>query len=665
VYSSNNNTLTSNTASNNGYGIYMDSYLLASSHNLIYNNYFSNTNNVWDDGNNIWNTTPIAGTNILGGQNLGGNYWYDYAGADTNGDGLGDTLTPYNSSGNITNGGDYHPLVPAAARYIPPAPINLANATGSYWVNYTWAANTTTGNNVTDAYNVSNGTSWVYNGTNTWFNKTVGPSGWLNITVWAFNVSGGGTLSVGSISDEVQAPAAPVGGTPNITSFAPESEVTDIYGTRRKFNVTVNQTVNVTWYLNETFLFKNESVTDAEYTLHAQYMGENNVTAVAENANGADMQTWIWNVTAATIAIEVNKTVLDPKTGNWEKVILANVSDELQFRILVHNNGTENLTNITVNDTLSAGLEYVTGSATVNGGDCEPPGLCVWTNSLVWFYDGDTSCTDPFKNLSYGQNITIEFNVTKKSGGKDLNCVNVSGWFNESGPHVQVFDDDYAVVRGQRDDTVIFRSGTWYVDTIGDHLWDDSFEFGLTPGDVPVVGDINRDGRDDTAIFRSGTWYVDTTGNHLWDDSFEFGLTPGDVPVVGDINRDGLDDTAIFRSGTWYVDTTGNHLWDISFEFGLTPGDVPVVGDINRDGLDDTAIFRSGTWYVDTTGNHLWDDSFEFGLTPGDVPVVGDINRDAWTTQRYSEVARGTWILQETINGTTASSLGLHPVTFL
>ncbi len=104
--SSSNNTLTGNTVLYNYEGIYLDD----SSNNLIYNNYFdnaNNANNVYDDGSNRWNTTVTVtpGSNIIGGPYLGGNYWSDYTGDDTNGNGLG------NTSYNIDdNNFDYHPL---------------------------------------------------------------------------------------------------------------------------------------------------------------------------------------------------------------------------------------------------------------------------------------------------------------------------------------------------------------------------------------------------------------------------------------------------------------------------------------------------------------------------------------------------------------------------
>ncbi len=105
-----NNKIYSNIIKNNTYfGIVVDSN---SNANLFYNNFFENSKNVFDGSNNFWNISKSIGNNILNGPFLGGNFWHDYLGEDLDSDGLGDTLLPYNSGGNLQKGGDFLPLAP-------------------------------------------------------------------------------------------------------------------------------------------------------------------------------------------------------------------------------------------------------------------------------------------------------------------------------------------------------------------------------------------------------------------------------------------------------------------------------------------------------------------------------------------------------------------------
>jgi len=87
-----------------------------------------------------------------------------------------------------------------APKYQTPDPINLAYTTENNYVNYTWAAGMGV---ITDSYNVSVNNSWTNGSTNVYVNSYVGPHGYSEIIVYAYNSSYNGVLSIGSLTANV------------------------------------------------------------------------------------------------------------------------------------------------------------------------------------------------------------------------------------------------------------------------------------------------------------------------------------------------------------------------------------------------------------------------------------------------------------------------------
>ena len=399
---SNNNTLESNTASNNDFGIVLGD----SSNNLIYNNYFNNI--LFFGGTNTWNITKTAGTNIIGGPFIGGNYWSDYTGVDNTGDGLGDTLLPY--SIGIQNDGDYHPLV----KYTPQDPVNLANTTGGgcldYWVNYTWSPGDgyVTDSYVTDSYNVTVNGVWTNGTTSTFMNVSVSPCEWANITVFAYNASCIGTLSEGSVSDEVQAPCNATPPDPvnlanttgggcldywvNYTWSAGTGNVTDSY----------NVMLNGEWTNGTTSTFMNVSVSPCEWA---------NITVFAYNAS------CIGTLSEGSVSEEV-QAPCEPIPP--DPVNLANTTGGSYPDYWVNytwSAGTGNVTdsyNVNLNGTWTNGTAATFMNVSVNP--------CEWANITVFAYN--TSCTGTLSEGSVSDEVQASCDVTPPD---PVNLANTTG----------------------------------------------------------------------------------------------------------------------------------------------------------------------------------------------------------------------------------------------
>ena len=249
----------------------------------------------------------------------------------------------------------------------------------------------------------------------------------------------------------------------------------------------------------------------------------------------------------------------------------------------------------------------------------------------------------------------------------------------------------------------VFRGGNSYLEDSNNNRQYDTTDVDITTfappggfknGDIPVTGDWNGSTHWKVGVYRpsTGTWWLDTNGDGLWDaadqgypNGVQFGGLAGDAPVTGDWTLAGKSCIGIYRNGgVWLLDLNCNGTYDGTptdafFPFGGLVGDVPVVGAWvagapTRVGvvrayapgglvgqcnastnagcpffwLEDSANPNSGTL---ATTHQPSPGAFAFGGLYGDVFVTGD-----WLTLGYTRAGvyrQGIWLLDEGLNGAT------------
>ena len=497
----------------------------------------------------------------------------------------------FDNVGNIANTPIYTLLI-ADPLYIPPNPITLANTTGNHWVNHTFVNGS---GNVTDSFNVSINDVWDNGTTNLSFNDTYSPHGWQNITVYAYNVSGTGSLSAGSVSQNTQIPNNPI----TITNTSDWSGIKGqtVYV---DYDFTDLDSDSPTFSCNRTDLFTDFNTSTGEGSFLTT-----TATTYSVDFGVDDGYDSIDNFT-------MNITV-DPAPPN--PVNLANTTAGLWINH-TWENGTGDVTdsyNVSVNDVWTNGSANTFFNETYSGHS--------WQNITVWAYN---STANTLSAGGISQNTQLLNN--------NITITNTSDWDGATGDNVYVdfdatdIDSDTPTFSCNRTDLF-----TDFNTTTGQGNWTSidgvtHVNFGVSDGygsidnyTMSITGDLLPDVPNDLFATTDDLWI-----NHSWSAGGKWYLLSGEILGVfygynwtgsawqgDDVINSSLVDVGshstpvtFYMDDTWYLITgmyTGNFA-GYNWTGSTWQSDSAIIsGLVDVGQYSKVTIFNmSGTWYLIT-----------------------------------------------------------------
>jgi parallel beta-helix repeat protein len=670
---SDDNTVVSNSISNNGYGI----RLYSSRNNTISDNLFNNTHNFYFGGTvyeNHWNTTKTAGTNIMGGPNLGGNLWLY-----PNGTGFSEWCTDRDSDGicessyTLASGNvDYLPLAKVVGQDVMPPTITVASPANGTTYLITSVDLRVSADEPVD--------TWWYSldgEPNVTFVPNITLSGLAerphSITVYANDSAGNLARTVVHFAVDLGPPMISfIPPTPLNNSFLSTDEVTinvshteanpstlvltwngtnESYGYSGPYtNITkhISGSGNYTYYVrvNDTAGYSNRTetrVVQINYTdLTAPTItmtSPGNTTygsgsvPLAVSADEAVNAWWYSLDGGANVTFMPDIILPGQKNGQHEITVWANDTWGNLGSTTVH---------FAVNDITPPVITMISPENTTYNGSIVPLDVSADEAVDTWWYslDGGGNVTfvpgASLKGLANGQhNITVWANDTNGNIGSS----------SARGDVIEVWNRTYdSGVYDHSNDIAVDASGNVYVtgssgswaqgdystikyDRNGNMIWSRTYDgssdhpAGIAvdgSGNIYVTGDSNLSGTRDYYTIK-----YDTNGNELWNRTYDGGGSDyaNDIAVDGSGNIYVTGWSSIGGSEDYYTikyDPSGNVLWNRTYDGG---GDDSASG-VAVDGSGN--VYVSGYSYLgdnddyntikyDPNGNLLWNATYDSG----------------------------------------------------